>query len=237
MIETRVAEPMFHVQLFKNKTFAYANLAGLLASVSRGGMQFMLIIWLQGIWLPLHGYSFESTPLWAGIYLVPLTVGFLLSGPVSGYLSDRYGTRTFAVGGLLLVAASFIALVVLPVNFPYWLFALIIAINGIGSGLFSSPNTSRRHGLGTRRPARRRGRHAGHVLQLRFGAVDRHLLLADDRRTRVHAAEDADRRPDRPGRPGRRRAADRQPATGGQPVRRVPRVQPARRNCSAHPAC
>ncbi len=142
IIETRVSDPMFHVQLFKNKTFAYANLAGLLASISRGGMQFMLIIWLQGIWLPLHGYSFESTPLWAGIYLVPLTIGFLLSGPISGYLSDRYGTRTFAVGGLLLAAASFIALVILPVNFPYWLFALIIAINGIGSGLFSSPNTS-----------------------------------------------------------------------------------------------
>jgi MFS family permease len=142
LIETRVADPMFHVSLFRNRTFASANLAGLLASVARGGMQFMLIIWLQGIWLPLHGYSFESTPLWAGIYLVPLTVGFLISGPVSGYLSDRYGTRTFAVGGMLVVAATFVGLVVLPVNFPYWLFALIIAINGIGSGLFSSPNTS-----------------------------------------------------------------------------------------------
>jgi MFS family permease len=102
----------------------------------------MLIIWLQGIWLPLHGYSYESTPLWAGIYLLPLTVGFLVAGPVSGYLSDRFGVKPFAVGGALVVAASFIGLVVLPVNFPYWLFAILIAVNGIGSGLFSSPNAS-----------------------------------------------------------------------------------------------
>ncbi|GIH17380.1 MFS transporter [Rugosimonospora africana] len=142
VIEARVAEPMFHLGLFKNRTFASANLAGLLASISRGGMQFMLIIWLQGIWLPLHGFSYESTPLWAGIYLLPLTVGFLVAGPVSGYLSDRFGVKPFAVGGALVVAASFIGLVVLPVNFPYWLFALLVLINGLGSGLFSSPNAS-----------------------------------------------------------------------------------------------
>jgi MFS family permease len=133
---------MFHLGLFRNRAFSAGNLAGLLASVGRGGMQFMLIIWLQGIWLPLHGYDFESTPLWAGIYLVPLTIGFLLAGPVSGYLSDRYGARPFATGGLLLVAATFAALILLPVDFPYWIFAALIALNGIGSGLFSSPNTT-----------------------------------------------------------------------------------------------
>jgi MFS family permease len=142
IIETRVDDPMFRIGLFKNKTFTSANLAGLLASIGRGGMQFMLIIWLQGIWLPLHGYSFADTPLWAGIYLLPLTAGFLISGPVSGYLSDRFGARPFAVGGSLLVAVTFLALIVLPVNFPYWLFALLIALNGIGSGLFSAPNAS-----------------------------------------------------------------------------------------------
>ncbi|HEY2669960.1 MAG TPA: MFS transporter [Rugosimonospora sp.] len=141
-IEAHVAEPMFHLALFKNRTFASANLAGLLAAISRGGMQFMLIIWLQGIWLPLHGFSYESTPLWAGIYLLPLTVGFLVAGPVSGWLSDRFGVKPFAVGGALVVAASFIGLVVLPVNFPYWLFALLVLVNGLGSGLFSSPNAS-----------------------------------------------------------------------------------------------
>ena len=51
----------------------------------------MLIIWLQGIWLPLHGYDYADTPLWAGIFLLPLTVGFLVAGPISGYLSDRFG--------------------------------------------------------------------------------------------------------------------------------------------------
>jgi MFS family permease len=105
-------------------------------------MQFMLIIWLQGIWLPLRGYDYESTPLWAGIYLLPLTVGFLIAGPLSGRLSDRFGERPFATGGLLLVAATMVGLMLIPVNFPYWLFASLLALNGIGSGLFSAPNSS-----------------------------------------------------------------------------------------------
>jgi MFS family permease len=109
-------------------------------ALGRGGMQFMLIIWLQGIWLPLHGYSFSQTPLWAGIYLVPLTIGFLVSAPLSGVLSDRYGAKGFTVGGALLTALSFFLLLFLPVDFPYWVFALIIALNGFGSGLFVSPN-------------------------------------------------------------------------------------------------
>jgi MFS family permease len=158
VIETRVPDPMFHLGLFRNRTFAYGNLAGLLASVSRGGMQFMLIIWLQGIWLPLHGFDYKETPLWAGIYLLPLTVGFLIAGPLAGYLSDRYGVRPFAVGGALVVAASFVGLMVLPVNFPYWLFALLVAVNGLGSGLFSSPNTSAVMGSV---PAAQRGAAAG----------------------------------------------------------------------------
>ncbi|HZD99714.1 MAG TPA: MFS transporter [Micromonosporaceae bacterium] len=142
IVETKVDDPMFRIGLFKNATFAGANLAGLLASIGRGGLQFMLIIWLQGIWLPLHGYSYSDTPLWAGIYLLPLTAGFLIAGPLSGYLSDRWGHRWFSVGGLIIVAATFVGLLLLPVNFPYWSFALLITINGIGSGLFSSPNTS-----------------------------------------------------------------------------------------------
>jgi MFS family permease len=142
VVEAIVPDPMFHIGLFRNATFAGANLAGLLASIGRGGLQFMLIIWLQGIWLPLHGLRYESTPLWAGIYLLPLTAGFLISGPLSGWLSDRFGTRKFAVGGLLIVAATFVGLLLLPVDFPYWGFALLIAANGIGSGIFSSPNTS-----------------------------------------------------------------------------------------------
>ena len=106
VIENRVAEPMFSMHLFRIRPFWAGNLASLLAATSRGGMQFMLIIWLQGIWLPLHGYDYESTPLWAGIYLLPLTIGFLVAGPISGRLSDRYGARLFATGGLVLVAAD-----------------------------------------------------------------------------------------------------------------------------------
>ena len=158
VIETRVPEPMFHLGLFRDRTFAFGNLAGLLASISRGGMQFMLIIWLQGIWLPLHGYDYAATPLWAGIYLLPLTVGFLVAGPVSGWLSDRFGARPFAVGGALVVAASFVGLVLLPVDFPYWVFAALVALSGIGSGLFSSPNASAVMGSV---PAGQRGAAAG----------------------------------------------------------------------------
>ena len=140
--EARIEQPMFDMSLFRIKAFSTGNLAGLLASVSRGGLQFMLIIWLQGIWLPLHGYNFERTPLWAGIYLLPLTVSFLVAGPISGYYSDRFGARAFATGGLVIVAASFGGLMLLPTDFNYWAFAGLLVLNGIGSGLFSAPNTT-----------------------------------------------------------------------------------------------
>jgi MFS family permease len=110
--------------------------------MGRGGLQFMLIIWLQGIWLPLHGYSFESTPLWAGIYLLPITFGFLVAGPVAGSLSDRFGARPFTVGGMLLMAATFVALVLIPVDFNYWVFAVLVFLNGLGGGIFTAPNTA-----------------------------------------------------------------------------------------------
>ncbi|CAN5610061.1 MFS transporter [soil metagenome] len=141
-VELRVAQPMVDMRLFKSASFGMGNLAGLMSSVGRGGLQFMLIIWLQGIWLPLHGYSFESTPLWAGIYLLPVTIGFLVAGPIAGTLSDRYGARPFTVGGMLLMAATFIALLLIPVNFDYWMFAVIVFLNGLGGGIFTAPNTA-----------------------------------------------------------------------------------------------
>jgi MFS family permease len=142
IVEARVSEPMFQLKLFKNVTFSSGNAASFLIAVARGGLQFMLIIWLQGIWLPLHGYNYEDTPLWAGIYLVPLTVGFLVSGPISGRLSDRLGQRSFACAGLLLMAASFGGMLALPTDFSYPVFALLIFLNGVGGGMFSAPNTS-----------------------------------------------------------------------------------------------
>ena len=158
VVERRSADPLFHLDLFRIRAFSAGNLAGLLASVSRGGLQFMLIIWLQGIWLPLHGYSFASTPLWAGIYMIPLTLGFLVAGPVSGWLSDHHGARPFATGGMLLTAASFGALMVLPIDFPYLVFAVLLLVNGIGSGLFAAPNTA---GIMNSVPARQRGAASG----------------------------------------------------------------------------
>ncbi len=157
-IETRVSEPMFRLGLFRIRAFTAGNAASLLSSLGRGGLMFILIIWLQGIYLPLHGYSFEETPLWAGIAMLPLTVGFLLAGPVSGYLSDRFGARPFATGGMVLAAASFGLLEMLPVNFTYWQFALILLLNGVGMGLFASPN---RAGIMNSLPAGQRGVGAG----------------------------------------------------------------------------
>jgi EmrB/QacA subfamily drug resistance transporter len=142
IIETRVPDPMFNIQLFRIRPFLAGNAAGLFASIGRGGLQFMLIIWLQGIWLPLHGFSFESTPLWAGIFMIPLTVGLLVSAPIAGQLSDRYGARGFATGGMLLAALTFLLLMLLPANFSYWAFAVLIFLNGVGMGVFVPPNTT-----------------------------------------------------------------------------------------------
>lgn len=140
VVEARVPEPMFRLGLFRIRAFTAGNLASLLASLGRGGLMFLLIIWLQGIWLPRHGYGFTETPLWAGIYMLPLTLGFLVAGPVSGWASDRFGARTFATGGMLLAAGTFVALQALPVDFSYPVFALILLLNGIGMGLFAAPN-------------------------------------------------------------------------------------------------
>ena len=142
VVELKVAQPMVNIRLFRSTAFGMGNLAGLMSSVGRGGLQFMLIIWLQGIWLPLRGYDFESTPLWAAIYMLPITVGFLLAGPVAGALSDRYGARPLTVGGMALMAVSFLALVMIPVDFDYRVFALLIFLNGVGGGIFTAPNTA-----------------------------------------------------------------------------------------------
>ncbi|HEX5289585.1 MAG TPA: MFS transporter [Streptosporangiaceae bacterium] len=158
VIETRVADPMFRLSLFKIRPFTAGNLASLLASLGRGGLMFILIIWLQGIYLPVHGYAFSQTPLWAGIAMLPLTAGFLIAGPVSGWLSDRFGARSFATGGMIVAAASFLLLERLPVDFAYWEFAVILLLNGIGMGLFASPN---RAGIMNSLPPEQRGVGAG----------------------------------------------------------------------------
>jgi MFS family permease len=142
LIENRVEFPMFRLDLFKIRMFSYANAAGLLASLSRGGMMFMLILLLQGIWLPLHGFSYQSTPFWAGIYMLPLTAGIIIMGPLSGALSDNYGPRWIATIGMIINTTAFLLLAALPYNFDYWEFGLTVFIMGIGSGMFGSPNTA-----------------------------------------------------------------------------------------------
>jgi MFS family permease len=158
LVELRVPNPMFRIQLFRIRAFTAGICASLLAAVGRGGLMFMLIIWLQGIWLPEHGYDFASTPLWAGIYMLPLTVGFLLAGPLSGFLSDRFGSRPFASGGMVAAAISFGLLQMLPVDFAYPLFALLLLLNGLAMGAFASPN---RAGVMNSLPSEHRGAGSG----------------------------------------------------------------------------
>jgi MFS family permease len=158
IIETRVAQPMFRLQLFKIRAFTSGVLASFLAALSRGGLMFMLIIWLQGIWLPLHGYAFSVTPLWAGIAMLPLTTGFLVAGPVSGVLSDRFGARPFATGGMIGSAVGFALLELLPVNFPYWAFAVLLFFTGLAMAAFGAPN---RAGVMNSLPAQHRGAGSG----------------------------------------------------------------------------
>jgi MFS family permease len=153
-VETRVEDPMFRLRLFRIRAFTAGSLSSFLSAVGRGGLMFMLIIWLQGIWLPLHGYSFARTPLWAGIYMLPLTGGFLLAGPVSGILSDRFGSRPFASGGMLAAALSFVLLELLPIDFPYWAFAVLLLMNGMAMGAFAAPN---RAGVMNSLPPQHRG--------------------------------------------------------------------------------
>src|SRR6202453_4615943 len=157
-VETKVAQPMFRLSLFRLRAFTLGNIAGLLGALGRGGLQFMLIIWLQGIWLPQHGYSFTQTPLWAGIYLIPLTVGFLIAGPVSGRLADRFGPRMFATAGITLTGVVFLLFNLLPIDFNYFWFAVLLILVGASFGLFLAPNTA---SVMNSLPANQRGAGAG----------------------------------------------------------------------------
>src|SRR5271166_1132318 len=158
VIDSKVAEPMFRLSLFRIRAFTAGVFASFLSALGRGGLMFMLIIWLQGIWLPLHGYTFAVTPLWAGIYILPLTAGFFIAGPVAGVLSDRFGSREFATAGMLGTALAFVLFLLLPVNFSYPEFALILFFAGISSGCFVAPN---RAAVMNSLPAADRGAGAG----------------------------------------------------------------------------
>jgi MFS family permease len=158
VVERRVPYPMFRLELLRIRAFTFGTLSSFLSALARGGLMFMLIIWLQGIWLPRHGYSFTSTPLWAGIYMLPLSIGVVLAGPVSGILSDRFGSRPFATGGMLMQALAFVLLQVLPTDFSYPAFAAILLLSGLGSGTFASPN---RAGVMNSLPPEHRGAGSG----------------------------------------------------------------------------
>ena len=225
-VETRVEEPMFQLPLFKIRAFTAGNLASLLSSLGRGGLMFVLIIWLQGIYLPRHGYSFSQTPLWAGIFMLPLTVGFLVAGPVSGWLSDRFGARPFATGGMVVAALSFLLLELLPINFTYWQFALILLLNGLGMGLFAAPN---RAGIMNSLPRESRGVGAGmsatfqnSAMVLSIGIFFTLIILG----LASSLPRRAQPRPDGPGRAARRRGPGRGAAAGLGHVRRAARLQP-----------
>ncbi|MFY9716348.1 MAG: MFS transporter [Thermoplasmata archaeon] len=141
-IESKVVDPMFHLAFFRNRSFAAGNSAAFLGSIARGGMMLLLVIWFQGIWLPLHGYSFNVVPLWAGVFMMPMIAGFLVAGPLSGWVSDRRGPRTIATIGMALGSATFFALALLPVDFQYWQMGTLLFVQGCGMGMFAAPNAA-----------------------------------------------------------------------------------------------
>ncbi len=187
-IERRVVDPMFRLPLFRIRAFTFGTLSTFLSAVARGGLMFMLIIWLQGIWLPLHGYSFSETPLWAGIYMLPLTAGLLCAGPVSGYLSDRYGARPFATGGMIGAAISFGLLLMLPIDFSYPVFAADAGAERDRDGHVRLAQPRGRDEQPAARRSRRRRWDEPDVPELRPGGLDRDLLHADGHRARERAA-------------------------------------------------
>jgi MFS family permease len=141
-VETRVADPMFHLALFRTRSFAAGNATAFLGSLARGGMMLLLVLWFQGIWLPLHGYSFAETPFWAGVLMMPMIAGFLVMGPLSGYLSDTRGPKVLATAGMVIAAGTFFGLAALPTNFAYWQMGLLLFVQGCGMGMFAAPNAA-----------------------------------------------------------------------------------------------
>ena len=234
VIETRIADPMFHIALFRIRAFTAGSIAGLLTAIARGGLQFMLIIWLQGIWLPLHGYAYSETPLWAGIYLLPLTSGFLIAGPTSGILSDRFGSRGIASAGMAVFGGSFIGHDAAARRLP---------LLGIRPAHRRKRDWQRDvrsaqflvdHGQRSGAAPRRRIRHAVHLSEFRHRAIDRRVLLAHDRRAGEQPADDADQRPAAAGRAARSRSSDRHPAAGLLAVRVRPGGEPDRAPAGVH---
>ena len=236
-VERHAEEPMFRLPLFKIRAFTFGTFSTFLAAVARGGLMFMLIIWLQGIWLPLHGYDYTEAPLLAGIYMLPLTIGMLIAGPASGYLSDRFGARGFATGGMVAAAASFAALTLLPVDFSYPVFAAILAFNGISMGMFASPN---RAAVMNSLPADARGAGGGmnqtfqNSAQVISMGIFFTLLIIGLASTLPHTPGEWPRSARRRRRQSPRSRGD---AADLGPLRRLPRRQPDRTSARrTHPA-
>jgi MFS family permease len=133
-IETRVPEPILNLDLFRNRLFSFAVTANFLNGLARGGVLFVLIFFLQG--------PYGKDPLTAGLMLIPFGLAFMAFGPISGTLSDHYGSRLLASLGLAISAAALLALAFVTATTPYWLLAVLMAFLGMGSGLFASPNTN-----------------------------------------------------------------------------------------------
>ena len=140
--ERKSTHPLFNLSLFKIRPFTFGNLSLFLSGLGRGAVMFLVIIWLQGIYLPLHGYSYTETPFWAGVYMLPMMLGMVIFGPIGGALTDKYGARIFATTGMIIIAISLFLLTLLPYNFNLVEFEVIMFLNGVGGGLFASPNTT-----------------------------------------------------------------------------------------------
>jgi EmrB/QacA subfamily drug resistance transporter len=161
LIERRSKAPMLDLEIFRSRLFAAASGAAFINGLARFALMFLFVFYYQG--------AQGDSPINAGIKLIPLALGMLIASPIAGVYADRHGSRTLAALGMLVSAAGLAAMTTLQVHTPYWQSAAWLAIVGVGSGMFNSPNTAAMMGVV---PAHRRGIAAGaRTLLQNTGAV------------------------------------------------------------------
>src|SRR3954464_13776965 len=161
LIERRHRAPMLDLSIFRDKLFAAASGAAFINGLSRFALLFIFVFYYQG--------AQGDDPITAGVKLAPMALGMLVSSPLAGIWADRRGSRTLAALGMVVSAVALAGMTVLQADSSYWISAFWLAVVGIGSGMFNSPNTAAMMGTV---PVERRGIAAGaRVMLQNTGAV------------------------------------------------------------------
>jgi len=160
-LEAHQSAPMLDLSMFRNRMFAAACAAAFLNGLSRFALMFVFVFYFQG--------PEGDSAIVAGLKLIPMALGMLISSPLAGIVADRRGSRMLSVAGMLVGAIGLVLMTTLEVASPYWQAAIWLFAVGVGSGLFNSPNTAAMMGAV---PAQRRGVASGaRTLITNSGAV------------------------------------------------------------------